>query len=826
MRVEQRAIGVTTLWWRNRLPLAGLLLALSAVWLFPFPGERGWLYSDGLSETFTTLALSRAANLSAERGFVFTSMRKRADGTVRYDLYNRFPIGAFVLIKLSILPFEGDSSAQLVAARVLMLAFFCAAAVLAYLALARLTGSRAVALGATLLTFSSYHLLVYSATVSNDGIVDLFAVMLVFHGMVLFKDGGGARRFWQLAVKVCAALLLGWHVYGLLLPFLVFCAAQEAVAAWRQGATDANAPRTFAKRLWKALARVLGSRCALLGALALLFGTGVLGYNITREHAVFDGQRAVAELPSVRSMLRRTGFADAGFRGADELAWPTFFKWQFHRVGALCLPFALAGGIEFDERAWRKIDAPYLFWGGGVIATLGCFAGLALFRRPRAPPAALALAGFCWALLARGQTAWDYHQFEGMFHLGVPLCLFAAVLLALRRRWRQVAVSGAAVSVVVFAGSSVALGLRHSDDGEAQAQQAQMAEFDAIATTIRGRTVWVAAHLAALGEFVKTSSIVSFLTTGSYVQYADTAALADPAVIRRLDFVLAFERYDVPALLTPDHRFVFLYQAGASAAVVLEAMGNARREEHRRLQALPVVARSGFDIHVVPSADAPRRPAELAYLKAPCELADTDGRFALRLVPANENLPQRARLRFEFRDHIFFNGAGVVIDDKCVMRVPLPTWAVANVYTGQFHPAGGAASWRTAFRLDIDRLREALHAVRGETPSVRGEFDLYMRRDALLYTRAPCAWEDVRRRFFLHIVPAVVSTLPATRRPSGFDNLDFAFGEHGALVDGACVATVPMPDYDIARLRTGQFETGVGVTWQLEFEPDATLAGR
>ena len=816
---------------RRWLPLCGLLLALSTVFLFV--GERGYFYRHNLHDWNTAKNMALAKNLSAQHGYLlFFRMQQGVDGTVNYKPYNRFPIGAFVLIKIAIAPFEGDLAAQLAAARVLMLAFFCAAAALAYLALARLTGSRAVGLGATLLAFSSYHVLLYSDAVSNEMSVDLFAVLLVFHGMVRCQDDGGGRCFWQLAGKVCVALLLGWHVYGLLLPFLALRAGQEAAAAWREGAA---ASRTFAGRLRATIGRVLRGRSVLLGALALLFGAGVLGCNIAREHAAFDGQRALAKLPSVRSMLDRTRIVESAHVQAEELAWPTFLWWQFHRVGALCLPFALADDVEFDESAWQESEAPWLFW-AGVVATLGCFAGLALFRCPRAPPAALALAGFCWACLVPKSTAWHAHQFETMFHIGVPLCLFAAALLVLRRGWRQAPVVGAAASVVVFAGSSVALDLRRLNGGEAQAQRALLAEFDAIAATIRDRAVWIAAHHTALGKFVKTGHMGDFLTAGSYVRYRDKPEIADPAALAAFDFVLAFERHDVPALLTPGHRSIFLYKAGASAGGVLEAMRDARREEYRRLQALVPVARSGFNIHVAlgertggkvgGKTGGKARRAELAYLKAPCGLDDTKGRFYLHLVPVDENLVVRQRLGFERRDFIFFNGDGVMVDDKCVMRVPLPTWAVANVYTGQFHPAGGAASWRTAFRLDVDRLREALRAVRGETPSARGEFDLYMRRGMLIYVREPCAWGDLRRRFFLHVVPAAVSALPATRRRSGFDNLDFAFGEHGALVDGACVATVELPNYAIARVRTGQFEPGGGEAWRVEFAADAAPAER
>ena len=816
-------------WWRLTRPASqwppavGLLLALFTVFLFV--GEGDHFHKGEMHNEFTAKNMALAANLSAERGFLFLTMRRAADGTVRYKTYNRFPIGSFVLIKLAMLPFEGDSSAQLAAARTLMLAFFCAAAVLAYLALARLTGSRAVALGATLLAFSSYHVLYYADVVSNETSVDLFAVMLVFHGLVLFKASRSKkearRRFWQLAARVCVALLLGWHVYGLLLPFLVFAAAAEAITAWRAGAT-----RAFARRLGATAGRVLRGRSVLLGALALVFGTGMLGYNFAREHAALGGEQAVVELPSVRSMLRRTGFAELSGSSAEELAPPTFLgflKWQFHRAGALCLPVALSGGVELHEGAWRESGEAVFFW-PGVIATIGALAGLGLLRRPRAPAAALVLAGFCWACLVPGSTAWSYHQFESMFHVGVPLCLFAALLLAARRVARRAPAVCAAVAMVVFAGSSVALGLRHLDAGEAQTQRALLAEFDAIAKIIRGKTVWVSGDSEALQRFMKRRFLVDFLTAGSFVRYLRALPAANPQGIGALDFGLAFERYPIPALLTPSHRMVFLYQAGADVGAVLAAMGDARRQAHRRLAAGTPAARSVFDIHVVPSEETGQGTGELAYFKAPCDLDDTKGRFFLRLVPVEANVPWGARKRFGERNFPF-NLYGVVFEGKCMMRLALPTWPVANVFAGQFHPAGGAADWRVAFRLDVDRLREMLQAARGQTPTARGRFNLYVRRDSrrglLLYVRAPCVPQDVQRRFFLHVVPVRKAALSDANRARGFDNLDFDFADHGALVDGACVAPVPLPDYDIARVRTGQFDPhaqpDAPAPWQVEF---------
>ena len=120
---------------------------------------------------------------------------------------------------------------------------------------------------------------------------------------------------WQLAARVCVALLLGWHVYGLLLPFLVFGVATEAAAAFRRGAGE-----HLAGRIRATAACVVRGPSVLLGGLALLFGLSVLGYNFAREHAVCSGQRAVMDLPSscvhVAAHGASGGAAGAGVHGA------------------------------------------------------------------------------------------------------------------------------------------------------------------------------------------------------------------------------------------------------------------------------------------------------------------------------------------------------------------------------------------------------------------------------------------------------------------------------------------------------------------------------
>ena len=804
------------------LPLGALLMALSTVFLFV--DERGHFYSSYGTvsaehqnhDTAKNMAL--VANLSPERGFLFHYKWRNANGEVRYRLYNRFPIGAFVLVKFATAPFHGDLFARVVAARTLMLAFFCAAAVLAYLALAAMAG-RGVALVATLLGFSSYHMLDYNDVVSNEMSVGLFGMMLVLHGIVRFREDG---RFRQLVVKVCVALLLDWHVYGLLLPFLALGIVREAWTGWGNVA-GAGTPLA---RVRGAAGQVLRSRSALLGALALLFGIGVLGYNLMQEYAVFDGQRAVADLPSAKSMAKRTWEPPSD---SPEYVWPTFLEWQLHRVGTMVIPFGLATGIDFDESEWRESGAPSLV-ALGLVCAIACLAGLALLPRHRATLAALALSGCCWALLARGSTAEVVHQFEAMFYVGVPLVLFAALFSLAQRRWpRWAGFAGAAAAVLIFVWSSVAMGLTQRDLGKERAGRALMAEFDAVTGAIQGKTVLLPKHRLSWSRFLPhpttRPTTINVLTAGAFVQEPRTVRLdaVPPPAAPALDFVIAFERFELPSLLTPSHRTVFLYEAGSDAGGVLQAMLAARRADWRRLNTtnlVALVAQSAFDIRFVPRGGG--HGGELAFLRAPCVEGDTHGPFHVRAWPvrAADLAPWRARLGFHHRP-FSFPAYGDVFDGKCLMRVPLPPWPVANVRVSQYklgplNPEPRGLEWHASFRLDWDRLRTARHAALAREPTARRMFDVYASNGELIYLRAPCAAQDVRPRFFLHVFPDVGNAEPEAA--GRFDNLDFDFPEHGALIDGGCVVLLTLPR-EAAWVRTGQFDPVRGVIWQAEFAP-------
>ena len=73
------------------------------------------------------------------------------------------------------------------------------------------------------------------------------------------------------------------------------------------------------------------------------------------------------------------------------------------------------------------------------------------------------------------------------------------------------------------------------------------------------------------------------------------------------------------------------------------------------------------------------------------------------------------------------------------------------------------------------------------------------------YARNGCTLPDTRPAFFVHIFPVDEEYLPAHRRRYGYDNRDFVFSEWGRWTDDKCWTTIVLPDYPIARIRTGQY---------------------
>ena len=550
-----------------------LLLALCIVIAAASGGTHGPLSQN---TAFSLFYLRNAENRSPEHGFVgFTYQSLNSDGDRVYSLYNRFPIGGYLIIKAALLAFHGDMPAQVRAARVLMWAFFTGAMLAAYFALKRLTASPSVALAATLLGFSSFYALDHADMIATEGVMDLFAVLLTFHALVLFTQEG---RYGQLLAKTCAALLIGWHVFALLLPFIVLGVAAE----WRRG--DGS--------LLRRAGRLLRSRHVALGAVALAFGLSMLTLNFGLEWAALHRQPPLAEraeqqqqetslatLPSFRKALKRTGWFAQAWR--HQLWTANRFLDQ---VGRASIPYVAEGVIrtvlDFSVSAARGEDRADLFghiveqdaqptsgrptssiWhvrpelpearekedlhsflvtAVRILGLLACVATLlAIAVAPyRVLLATLATSCFCWRLLAPG--AGD--SVEGMFCVGVPLVFYSCALMQVQR-WSKIAMNACVgVALLIFSLSAL-VSLGPSERVDVVSELAS--DKEAIHRVAPEQSVVIS----------PTDSVANaFLLTGRVLLHP-----RNDEHRHRADFVLTRSRIGDEGLLTPDNRHFFLY---------------------------------------------------------------------------------------------------------------------------------------------------------------------------------------------------------------------------------------------------------------------------
>ena len=132
-----------------------------------------------------------------------------------------------------------------------------------------------------------------------------------------------------------------------------------------------------------------------------------------------------------------------------------------------------------------------------------------------------------------------------------------------------------------------------------------------------------------------------------------------------------------------------------------------------------------------------------------------------------------------------------------------------EICTTRRHPASPPPppSWLTGYE-----------SIASGEPAARSDFDIYLRENTVSYLKSPCSVADVQAEFFLHIIPEDLEDLPADRRQYGFGGANFRYGNTAALAfGGQCIAERTLPDYPIARIRTGQFTPDEGQIWKAEF---------
>ena len=137
-----------------------------------------------------------------------------------------------------------------------------------------------------------------------------------------------------------------------------------------------------------------------------------------------------------------------------------------------------------------------------------------------------------------------------------------------------------------------------------------------------------------------------------------------------------------------------------------------------------------------------------------------------------------------------------------------------------------------------DAYRDYYHAEYDDVEAngdllARAAFDVYTHNGALHYLSANCAplLADSGSGISLHFIPNDPADLPADSRERGFENRDFRiarqvdFFTHTAFFDGKCIIRRPLPDYPIARIRTGQNAASSG-EWLADIDLATHAAAR
>ncbi len=198
---------------------------------------------------------------------------------------------------------------------------------------------------------------------------------------------------------------------------------------------------------------------------------------------------------------------------------------------------------------------------------------------------------------------------------------------------------------------------------------------------------------------------------------------------------------------------------------------------------------------------------------------------------------QRMEARF---DNLGRDGIGLIVDGRMAQafaRDCAPDELAVWSWTDAADETAVNLWTKTQTGLCVDARvlpRDALPPVRVETTAaddylarlikdsqqaIRSDFDVYLIGNRLVYVKEACARADTEAMFFLHVIPIDRDDLTYHRKRLGFDNLDFSFDGYGVILDGRCMATVALPEYDIIRIHTGQYvpvDDGYDHLWEGE----------
>ncbi len=121
-------------------------------------------------------------------------------------------------------------------------------------------------------------------------------------------------------------------------------------------------------------------------------------------------------------------------------------------------------------------------------------------------------------------------------------------------------------------------------------------------------------------------------------------------------------------------------------------------------------------------------------------------------------------------------------------------------------------------KVEAAAMEERYQLIMSAEPVARSDFDVYLIENRLFYFKEPCAPADTEPHFYLRVLFDNANVY-AGGFPGGF-----LFDRRGAIFEGKCIATFPLPEHaSISVIRTGQH---VGfwaedAIWTAKFSPSA-----
>ena len=250
----------------------------------------------------------------------------------------------------------------------------------------------------------------------------------------------------------------------------------------------------------------------------------------------------------------------------------------------------------------------------------------------------------------------------------------------------------------------------------------------------------------------------------------------------------------------------------AEAARMPPAAVAAYQEIYRQAIAGEPIIRADYAVY--------RDGKRLTFVQENCPPESRDVWFGVKLFPHRpETLPPHL---WRPGSYATFENSRVRLGDLCLAVIQLPDYAQGDLMIsrrnlGNWGPAAGLPLWEELYSLSQPGLGELIAGYREKGAAAGADaFAVFLDRaggrNRLIYAKADCTPAEYETPITLHIRPVDLADLPAYNRGGSFDNRDFPLDYYGGRPGGDCVAVVPLPDYPIAGIRTGQ-----GELWSVEF---------